>query len=125
MIEQEQRYQLMNQIYEILQEIQSPLCQLEKAPTTSKEYWEQLEAKLDELNAQCQKFEESPRLEESNYTDSEWHQWSVLIENTKQLHEKTLQRLIEAKETFYCEVRQVGQSVKAHQAYNNMKRIQF
>ena len=110
MIEQEQRYQLMNQIYEILQEIQSPLCQLEKAPITSKEYWEQLEAKLDELNAQCQKFEESPRLEESNYTDSEWHQWSVLIE---------------AKETFYCEVRQVGQSVKAHQAYNNMKRIQF
>lgn len=125
MIQKTVRYEQMNQIHHLLQTLQAPLEQLKQSPTTSAPTWDAIEDTLGQIERCGCQLQKAPFLKKEDYSISDWESWEAFVQETKQLHQQTLQELIEAKEIFYHAVRQVGQSVKAHQAYNNMKRIRL
>lgn len=125
MINESFNYQMMNQLVESLQQLQLKLEQLPDRAEDHHEQWQEVEEQLQVVDELIHTLAQVAPLEESDYPATDWQAWRQLVSRTQTQHQKTLQVLMTKKEAFYHEVQSVGRSIKAHRAYNEMKRIRF
>ena len=91
----------------------------------TEDLWMEVEVQLAKIDEQMNRLSHQSPLKMEDFLEPEWMEWRDLVNQTQQIHRESLAQLIHKKEVFYQDIRSVGKSVKANQAYNNMKRIRF
>lgn len=125
MIEKSSVFQTMLELNQSVQKFYHQLQQLPDSKEALMENWADVEIQLEEVEALIQRLSGLDPLNEQAFEPSDWERWVQLKTMTQALHAQSLNELMIKKERFYQEVQSVGQSVKVHQAYNEMKRIRF
>lgn len=125
MIESYPAFQGMLELNRSIQTLYELIKSLPDSKDEVAENWVAIEVQLDVIEQLIQQLRTLDSIVEQSVEASDWERWIQLKTQTKDLHTQALDLLIIKKEQFYREVQSVGQSVKAHRAYNEMKRIRF
>lgn len=125
MIKQTVVYQIVTELNQLLTDLQIKVNTLPEGRDLSEDLWEEVDSQLTKIDEQMMSLKNQERLNPEDFSEIEWLNWRELVEDTQHSYQKVLAQLIHKKEVFYQDTRSVGKSVKANQAYNNMKRIRF